>query len=256
MPRSRTLSRDRPAPALRIPQTDEELLGNVRALRAKGLSPKQIARSLGVRPAAVADLVRTIAAENGAAEEQVECQINAGWSAGLTVSGHPEWNDPGGDGQAAGLVSVLVARRRRHRRVVTACVYLLDVYCLGVKNALGPERLDDNRLRGLTRHAFSGYTEPPISAPVELARDLVFGAADYARALGFDPHPYFEAARAHLGPWSGPSTITFGANGKPNYVEGPYDDPEHVIRTLRRAVGRKGFHYTVGVKLSELPMTG
>ena len=70
--------------------TDEDLLGNVRALRAKGLSPKQIARSLGVRPAAVADLVRTIAAENGAANEKIECWINAGWSTGLTVSGHPE----------------------------------------------------------------------------------------------------------------------------------------------------------------------
>jgi len=236
--------------------TDEDLLGNVRALRAKGLSPKQIARSLGVRPAAVADLVRTIAAENGAANEKIECWINADWSTGLTVSGHPEWDDPGGDDQAAGLVSVLVARKRSHRRLVTVCVYLLDVYCLGVKNALGPERLDDDSLRGFTRHTFSCYARPPISASIELARDLVFGAADYARALGFDPHPDFEAARAHLGPWSGPSSIAFGCDGKPSYVEGPYDDPEHVVRTLRRAVGRNGFHYTVGVKLSELPMTG
>lgn len=236
--------------------TDEELLSNVRALRSGGLSPKEIARSLGVRPAAIAGLVPTIAAEDGVMQEQADCWINAGWSAGLTVSGHPESRDPGGDGQAGGLVTALVARRRRHRHGVTVCVYLLDVYCLGVKNALGPRRLDDDQLRGFTRQIFGGYGEPSISAPIDLVRDLVFGAVDYARALGFDPHPDFEPAREHLGPWSGPSPITFGCNGKPTYVQGPHDDPTQVIRTLRRAVGRRGFEYTVEGDLSQLPMTG
>ncbi len=236
--------------------SDEELMSNVRALRAAGLSPKGIARRLGVRPAVIADLVRTIAAESATDRERIDCSINAGWSAGLTISGQPEWSDPGGESQADGLVSVLVARGRRHRRDLTVCVYLLDVYCLGVKNALGPERLDDVSLQRFTRQIFSGYGEPPIPAPIELARDLVFGAADYARALGFDPHPDFEAAREHLGAWSGPSAITFGRNGKPTYVQGPHDNPRHIIRTLRRAVGRRGFDYTVEAELSQLPMTG
>lgn len=236
--------------------TEQELMSNVRLLRAEGLSPKEIARSLGVRRAAVAGPVRTIAAEGGGTQDQIDCWINAGWSAGLTVDGHPESRDPGGDGQTGGLVTALVARRRRHRREVTACVYLLDVYCLGVKNALGPERLDDGGLRGLTRHVFSGYGEPPMPASIELVRDLVFGAVDYAHALGFDPHPDFGPARAHLGPWSGPSPITFGCDGKPTYVQGPDDDPTRVIRTLRAAVGRRGFGYTAVGDLSQLPMTG
>ncbi len=85
----------------------------------------------------------------------------------------------------------------------------------------GPERVDEVRLQEFTRRVFSEYGEPPISAPIELARDLVFGAADYARALGFDPHPDFEPAREHLGAWSGPSAITFGCNGKPDLRPGP-----------------------------------
>ncbi len=120
----------------------------------------------------------------------------------------------------------------------------------------GPERVDEVRLQEFTRRVFSEYGEPPISAPIELARDLVFGAADYARALGFDPHPDFEPAREHLGAWSGPSAITFGCNGKPTYVQGLHDHPEHVIRTLRRAVGRRGFDYTLEVELSQLSMSG
>ena len=66
----------------------------------------------------------------------------------------------------------------------------------------------------------------------------------------------YEQARAHLGPWTGPSAITFGCEGEPTYVEGPYDNPSHVLRTLRRAVGRNGFHYTVALDLDGLRMTG
>lgn len=238
---------------------DDETIQHVRELRALGLSPKEIARSLGMRPAAVADLVRKLAAERNAADpdaDHLDCLLNAGWSTGLSIQGHPEWHDPGADDGTGGLVTALVASRRRHRRGATVCVYLLDVYCLGVKNAMGPDNIKDHALRRLTRHVFSGYHAPPVPAPIELVRDLVLGAADYANTLGFAPHPDFQPARAHLGPWTGPSAITFGRDGKPTYVSGPYDDPDHVLRTLRRAVGRKGFNYTIALDPDELRMTG
>jgi hypothetical protein len=238
---------------------DDNTIHHVRALRARGLSAKEIARTLALRPAIVADLVRTLAAERDAADPNgglLECWINAGWSAGLTITGHPEWSDPSARDGTGGLVSVLVARRRRHRRAATACVYLLDVYCLGVKNTIGPDNMDDQALHRFAGHVFSGYDAPPIPAPIELARDLVLGSAQYAHALGFAPHPDFEHARAHLGPSTEPSAITFGRDGKPNYIQGPYDDPRHALRTLRRAVGRNGFHYTVTGGIDELRATG
>jgi hypothetical protein len=136
------------------------------------------------------------------------------------------------------------------------CVYLVDAYCLGVKNAIGPDEMKDQALRRLTDHVFSGYQAPPVLAPIELVRDLVLGAVEYAHGLGFAPHPDFEQARAHLGPWTGPSAIAFGCDGKPTYVEGPHDDPSHVLRTLRYAVGRNGFDYTVALDVDELSMTG
>jgi hypothetical protein len=196
--------------------SDEQTTQRVRELRARGLSPTQIARSLGIKPAIVSDLVRKLAAERDDTDaEHIDCLLNAGWSTGLKIDGHPERHDPHADESVGGLVTVLVARRHRHRRGATVCVYLLDVYCLGVKNAIGPDNLDDHRLRRLTDKVFSGYETPPIHAPIELVRDLVFGAAEYARQLGFAPHPDFEQARAHLGPWTGPSAIRFGRNGKP-----------------------------------------
>jgi hypothetical protein len=238
---------------------NEPTIDRVRQLRARGLSPKEIARNLGIRPAEASDLVRTLAAQHDRRHddaEHVECLLNVGWSNGLTINAHPEWHDPAADHTPGGLVTAVVARRRRHRRGATICVYLLDVWCLGVKNALGPTTLDEQTLRQRTLQFFSGYHDPPIAAPIELVRDLVLGAAEYARRLGFDPHPDFQKAHAHLGPWAGPSAITFGRNGKPTYISGPYDKPDRILHTLQRAVGRNGFTYTIGVDLGDIPLTG
>ena len=121
---------------------------------------------------------------------------------------------------------------------------------------MGPDTIDEQALRRLTNHAFSGYETPPIPAPIELVREPELGAAHYARHRGFAPHPDFEQARPHLGSWAGPSSISFGRDGKPTYISGPYDDTDHIIRTLQREVGRNGFNYTSGVDLDQLPLAG
>lgn len=73
-----------------------------------------------------------------------------------------------------------------------------------------------------------------MPVPLELAQHLVLGAVEYARSLGFMPHRDFRRTRRALGSWDGPSAITFGKDGKPLYVNGPYDDPERVLATLER----------------------
>jgi hypothetical protein len=86
-----------------------------------------------------------------------------------------------------------------------------------------------------------------IAVPLELGQHLVLGAVEFARGLGFEPHPDFRRARSALCTWAGPSAITFGMDSKPHYINGPYEDPQRVLATLERAVGRGGFHYTVSL---------
>lgn len=74
----------------------------------------------------------------------------------------------------------------------------------------------------------------PVRGKPIVLRHLVFGAVEYARSLGFESHPDFEKARGHLGPWTGPSAITFGRDGKPFYIQGSYDDPSYVMKALER----------------------
>lgn len=157
----------------------------------------------------------------------------------------PDWPDTARrDPSITGLVSVLVARHHRRGRV-SVCGYLVDAYCLGVKDALGPRVIDAADLSPFVRCYFSAYDAPPLEASIDLARHLVWGAVEYARRLVFEPARDFEAAASHLGPLAGPSRIGFGRNGKPYFVQGPYDDGRRVLRTLEGSVGEGNFHFLV-----------
>ena len=228
---------------------EAELLDQVRQLRGEGRTPKQIARALGMPPSTVAPLVRAVAAQRRgpAAEPQVVgCWVNVGWSLGLSVDQSRGWVDesPSEDG-TGGLVSVLVARRHRWDKV-SVCGYLVDVYCLGVKNVLGPEIDDEPALRRLLPNYYAAYPHGWQDAPIELAQHIVFGAVEYARGLGFEPAAGFAQAAHHLGAWEGPGAITFGKECKPFYISGPRDNPRKVVKTLEHAVGPPpNFDYVV-----------
>ena len=63
---------------------DMEARERVAELRVQGLTPKQIARTLGMRPAEVAEIVRAHAAAQAAttpAPRVLESLISPGWSA-------------------------------------------------------------------------------------------------------------------------------------------------------------------------------
>ena len=225
--------------------TDRELLDEVRRLRGAGATPKAIARMLGVRPAVVAPLVRRVAAEAPAPppeqRELAGCWISPAWSRDLLVTRREGWDDVdvGPDGPA-GIALVLVARRDRHNEVA-ACGYLVDTFCLGVKNTIGPERMHRSELPVFVRLYFAAFPASPLRAPIHLAQHLVHGAVAFAAGLGLEPHPEFAQVRGYLGELREACAITFGRRGRPLYVAGPHDDPLAIMRKLKASVGDDGF---------------
>lgn len=238
--------------------SDERLLNRVRELRAQRYTPAEIARALAVSKSEAAQFVRAVAAESelesaGRAGDRVRCWVNPGWRHRLTIDGHDDWpGDAGSPTQASdsGVAVVMVATPDGRDRI-QMCTFLVDTWCLGVKNAMGPRRMRTRELDAARRQCYAPWHSQGISVPLELGQHLVLGAAEFAQSLGFEPHPDFRRARPALGSWAGPSAITFGMGGKPHYINGPYDDPQRVLATLERTVGREGFHYTVSLDVAD-----
>jgi hypothetical protein len=245
------------------PVSQAELLVRVRELRAQGLSRKQVARELGMKQAEVTPLLRQVAGSHrGPAQQRplgepgerevVGCWINPGSSAGLGLDqAPPEWVTADPEGQsvgntlAGGLAGVMVARVDRSSRV-TVCGWLVDVFCLGVKNAMGPKTMSSSALFD-SRLFFSAFDIMPRTVPLELAQALVHGAVAYAASFGFQPHPDFAATVPYLGPVPESCPIRFGRDGMPFYVSGPRDNPRQVIAALEATAGVGNYHYLAGL---------
>lgn len=145
-----------------------------------------------------------------------------------------------------GISPVLISRKLRSGHVAFV-VFLLDVYCLGVKDVtLGVEprsRYDEFVYGKLSDQ----YHLVPLKP--EAARKLVEGAVEYARNLGLPPHPDDAKARlifADLDADSCTDEFEYGQDGKPFFVAGPYDSPwrcKQIIRALTDRCGPDGFHY-------------
>ncbi|MFE9934527.1 hypothetical protein [Streptomyces sp. NPDC005533] len=235
---------------------DEELLDRVREMHERGSSPKRIAKALGLRPSAVAPLVRQIASlqqthADPASRALLGCWISPGWSAGLGLDdAPPQWAaaDPMGatDPATGGLAKVLIARQERASRA-SVCGFLVDLYCLGVKDALGPVVMGSGSLTTYSRDYFAAFDAPALPAPIDLAQNLVHGAVAYAHALGFEPAPDYADVAPYLGTPDIPAPIRFGRDGTPFYFAGPHDNPSAVVRTLEATVGPGNYHYVAAL---------
>jgi hypothetical protein len=86
-----------------------------------------------------------------------------------------------------GLGRVVVARQIDEDRVLFG-VYLVDRYCLGVKNCTWKS---DISLNAFMRRLPELCGEPK-ACEVDFAHQLIYGGVDYARRYGFEPHPDFK----------------------------------------------------------------
>jgi hypothetical protein len=191
----------------------EQLVERARTLREDGLPPKTIARELGVSIPDVVKLLNGAASVAGADEPQ--CWVSDGWSSHLDLARAPQWRSydrpvpETGTGEVDGLVAVLVAEHGGPSSRAKVAGFLLGVRGPGVQSSLPPKPMSRMQLAEHRQDFFSGYGSHH-QVPAELARELVFGAAAYARTLGFEPDADFDATAPALGEPAEPSRIRFG----------------------------------------------
>ena len=123
-------------------------------------------------------------------------------------------------------------------------VFLLDAFCLGIKDVMFTSVDDDT----FDMYVAASESAAPM-APVEpsYARRLLRDLADWSRSIGFAPHPDFAAVEPLFGDVdanASNATFQFGREGKPVYIPGPDESLsviERRVEHLRRTVGEDGF---------------
>lgn len=132
---------------------------------------------------------------------------------------------------------------------VAFAMFLIDRYCLGVKNVImnvtGRFTYDSDVVRKI----------PPPTQDMQpaAARKLLESAVAYARSLGLHPHADYSRAMRIFGDIDAAQcteTFEFGKDGKPLFIAGPNDTLERchrIVKALNQACGPDGHHYMIPV---------
>jgi hypothetical protein len=137
-----------------------------------------------------------------------------------------------------GIGHLILARKESGVSLVFSA-FLVDVYCLGVKNAFWPVG-SPQEFEEVVEEVEEVQPLRPI-APECLVK-IICGAVEYAQLLGFSPHPDFRhAGRLLVGidPRGCSQEYRYGHDGRPFYVRGPNESLEtaQAIAALVRSVG-------------------
>jgi hypothetical protein len=152
----------------------------------------------------------------------------------------------------AGIGHVLLSRQLDNGNVAFV-VFLVDVYCLGVKDVIMnvlPRAVYDANIHERMTKRF-----PVVLLKPECCRKLVEGAVQYALDLGLPPHADYRVAKLIFGSIAAEACTqqyVYGKDGKPLFVSGPYDDDakcRFVLRALQDHCGPDGYHYLMGPAL-------
>lgn len=236
---------------------DSEQTQEILSLREKKLTPKQIARKMGLKVSDVTGFLKEQAEQAAIAREEsgelppvFECLVNANCIPRLfppedellTQSEDDLENisDPG-------MAIVTVTRSPGFNRFIT-CSYLVDYWCLGVKDASGPRKYNRSEYERITALYYESFIGGAEKISLTEAQGIIWGAVEYAEKLGLKPHHDFEKAKKYLGEWDGEVKLEFGKNGKPFYTSGPYDNSASIINTLNKSVGEGNYNCMIGME--------
>ncbi len=148
-----------------------------------------------------------------------------------------------------GMWYVVVSRALSTGEIAVGC-FLMDTYCLGVKNTfikvLSISAYNE-MCEQITRHADYVYDKSPA-----YARKFIDDAVAYARNLGFAPGDDFSKTYTiveSIDSSECTENFTFGKDGKPFFMSGPNDTPLKsaiIMKTLEERCGADGFYYMLG----------
>jgi hypothetical protein len=157
-----------------------------------------------------------------------ECWINA------------EWKD-------TGMANIVIARIHSNENI-TFCIYLVDLLCLGVKDTHFKFNVTETEYRD-----FLGNMEDRMeieAVDYVLVHNIILAGVEFAEEYGFKPHKEFTSITEFMLYEDNDDIelmeIECGRNGKPLYVQGPYDSEASVnkiMKQLEKTAGNGNYNF-------------
>jgi len=161
---------------------------------------------------------------------------------------NPEW-------QNQGFANIVIARSHTNGNI-TACFFLVDTFCLGIKDTFFLFNVTQTEYR--EKLGSRAELEDYVKISYELAHNIVYAALEFAEEYGFKPAKDFTSTTQFMLEEDTDEIelieIECGKNGKPLFVSGPNDDQakiNKVLAQLERTAGPGNFDYVTEEEFEE-----
>ena len=149
-----------------------------------------------------------------------------------------------------GIGNMLLTRRLPNGSIAVSA-FVVDVQCLGVKNALF-HVMSKSEYEGKFKSGMLEANEGNIEKiHPACAKKIIMGAVNYAKNLGFLPHSDYRKASgifAGIESKACPEKYEYGKDGKPFYMRGPNESvpqAKKIVEKLAKKCGEGNFEYAV-----------
>ncbi len=161
------------------------------------------------------------------------------------------------EGSAHGMSEVVVSRKRPNGKILFG-VYLIDTYCLGVKDVMYHYDYDVEDFEELVEKVFShfdGYVECPYND----AHNFIYSAIEFAGEAGLNPARDFDVVGEYILEEDTEDIplkhYPMGHDGKYLLIEGPTHAERKYVKMLKERLG-DNFQYVVSVGAHDCVASG
>jgi hypothetical protein len=151
-----------------------------------------------------------------------------------------------------GIEQIIISRYIPTTDSVVVVGFLVDSYCLGVKNIFIREE-DKYSFNDLLRKLSSAFDGEMRLVSSELAKKYILSAVEYAKSLGINPYHEYASAKmvfADVNASACNEAFVFGKDGKPLLIGGPNDSEKQLklwLKALEQSCEIGGFDYILPV---------
>lgn len=157
-----------------------------------------------------------------------ECLVNSDWEESKTV--------------------LLIIARKHNTGNITACYYMVDLMCLGVKDTNYMFNISHSDYQSKAAEMYEELELEKID--YTLAHNIVYASLEYADEFGFKPHKDFTSVTRFMLEEDTDEVemieIECGHNGIPLYLRGPYDNDaraNQIVNQLKKTAGPGKYIY-------------